>query len=370
MLLPHLIKNVNYGRSKVAEETAQKLEDDANNFIKVVDEFLKAAEDLGQSSKFNVTGMVEAFNKKHNSTIQKLDFLSFRQIEFVEQLSLNWSNQLSKKTNKSEILKAPRGKMPDVIQMAEKIGLVIIPNEFVNYEIVRNAPSPHPDCINRYMGNVYTNFVKLADAEGLRAWVVCPVSYYSIEQHAKNMVFESFIPTHIQQAFTSIKIILPMLVGMINQIDKLSSQVQSLSNTYNGVKETLEAQQQQINRLAGDLDTIRRQKIRQEATYRDSIYGSNWWTSRPYQSSIASSFTDFWSFDNRLEGGYCDDWFEDPLLIAAPKSVTDINKYTGSVVLGPTWGADIDPLLVDLLGLEEVPGRKHYVVNEFNRYAR
>lgn len=369
MLLPHLIKNVNYGGSKAGVEVADKLEHDAKTFIKVVDDFLRTAKQLGQGQNFPITGMIDAYNKKHKSEIQKIDFLSFKPIKFVESIAKNWDDVITPRINESAILHAPRGKMDDVITVAEQIGLLIVPTEFVNQNVIEQISSPHPECRNRYISTVYSNFVKQAQRQGLRAWLVCPIGYYSISHHAKNMDFEPFIPSHIQQAFTSIKIILPMLVGMIKQIDDLSSQVKTLSSTYDGVKATLVAQQNQINRLANDLDNMRKEKVRNEAARRYDNFGEGWWSERPYISSITSSYNDFWSYDNRVMSGDCYDLFEDPLLIAVPESVTDINKYKGSVVLGPAWGADIDPLLIDLLGLTQVPGRKNYIQTEFNRYV-
>ena len=189
---------------------------------------------------------------------------------------------------------------------------------------------------SRRVSMLFNNFVNHVRGNHMNAWLVCPIQYYDIQAHATDLTYEFFVPSAVRQAFTSIKIILPMLIGMINQIESLSKKVDNMSTELNTIRQTLVQQQQQIDRLQEEL-TQQRIKIAEQAARERQM-------EQELQQARAQIQWEIF----------------DPMLIALPDNVTNINSYTGNVALGPAWGPEIDKVLIDLLGLTQQADRKDY----------
>lgn len=350
MILANLVKDVSYGSSKKASKFEDEVREQVNAFEETTKQFLELAKTHGDRSinadvKVAIGSLIEKFNESLLETRKNTDFLDMKVSKPIQKIDFSsYSGEFSHKLYNPAILNAPRTKMENISEIAEKLGLLIIPAQYVNMDLIGRDSYIDARGYNRYVSGVFDSFVSNAKANNLNAWLVCPIQYYDIKAHSKDLSYEFFVPSAVRQAFTSIKIILPMLIGMISQIENLSKKVDNMSTELNNIRQTLVQQQQQIDRLQEEL-TQQRVKMAEQAA-----------RERQMQQELEQARA-------RIQW----DIF-DPMLIAVPANVTNINNYTGNVALGPAWGPEIDEMLVDLLGLSKQSERKNYIATESARY--
>lgn len=350
MILVDLVKDISYGNSKKASKYEEDIRNQVEAFESTTKQFLDLVKTHGdQNSRRAVNSAVEELVEKFNNTLlenrKSTDFLDMKVSKAIQNIEFSsYNNSFSHRLYQPRIYQAPRAKNENIIEVAEKLGLLIIPAQYVNKTLVERDRYTDASGHSRNVINFFNNFVTHTKNNHMNAWLVCPIQYYNIEQHAKDLTYEFFVPSSVRQAFTSIKIILPMLIGMINQIESLSKKVDNMSTELNNIRQTLVQQQQQIDRLQEELTQQRIQIAEQAARERDM--------EKQFQEARAQIQWDIF----------------DPMLIALPNTVTNINSYTGNVVLGPAWGPEIDKVLVDLLGLTQHTDRKNYTSTEAARY--
>jgi len=349
MILVDLVKDISYGNSKKASKYEEEIRNHVESFESTTKQFLDLVKTHGdQNSRRAVNSAVEELVQKFNDTLLEnrkgTDFLDMKVSKAIKNIEFStYDSSFRHKLYTPEIHNAPRAKMENIIEVAEKLGLLIIPAQYVNTTLVERDRYDD-NGYSRQVINFYNRFVSHARNNHMNAWLVCPIQYYNIEQHAKDLTYEFFVPSAVRQAFTSIKIILPMLIGMINQIESLSKKVDNMSTELNNIRQTLVQQQQQIDRLQEELTQQRIQIAEQAARERQM--------EQQLQEARAQIQWDIF----------------DPLLIGLPSNVTNINTYTGNVALGPAWGPEIDKVLVELLGLTQHTDRKNYTITEAGRY--
>lgn len=350
MLLADLLKEVKYGNSKKGVKYAEEVAAEVQQFIDVTTALANTAKELGSTKRSDlnciISELTEKFNEKIEAKDKEVNYMEFKPVDVIS--SINYSSYggptFSTYTKKDKVLKSYRTSVPGILEVAEKLGLLVIPSQYVKLELVKQDRIEIDGC-NTYVSYSYNNFIKLAENNNLNTWLICPIQYYDIERHAKDLSYEFFIPSVISQAFTSIKIILPMLIGMIDQIESLKNQVDNISTQLDNMRVTLKSQQKQIDRLEAELVKERQRRVEEAARIRQI-------EAQVQEQRAQIQWSAF-----------------DPLQIAIPNTVTDINTYEGNAALGVAWGPEIDDLLVDLLGMERQETRKDFVTKQYNRFS-
>jgi|AGFT01.1.fsa_nt_gi hypothetical protein len=349
MLLADLLKEVKYGNSKKGVKYAEEVAGEVQQFIDVSSALVNAAKELGSTKRSDlnnvISEMTEKFNERLSAKDKEVNYLDFKPVDVIS--SIGYSSyggpEFSKYGKKDKVLKSCRTSVPGILEVAEKLGLLVIPTQYVKMELVRKDKILIGN-YEKYVHYAYNNFVSEAKKNNLNTWLVCPIQYYDIERHAKDLSYEFFIPSAINQAFTSIKIILPMLIGMIEQIESLQNKVDNISAQLENMRCTLQAQQKQIDRLESELVKERQRRVEEAARVRQL-------EAQVQEQRAQIQWSTF-----------------DPLQIAIPNTVTDINTYEGNAVLGVAWGPEIDDLLVDLLGMQRQETRKDFVTTQYKRF--
>lgn len=351
MILADLVKDVTYGNSKKATKFEEDIRTQVTQFEETANKFLELAETHGDNQMTRNTAnviaeLVEKFNLSLSEARNKTNFLDMKIAKPIEKIEFSMynSNKFKHQIYSPAIFEAPRTKMENIFDVAEKLGLLIIPTKYVNRKVLDKDSYMSDRGYTRGVSDLFDRFTRHTNRNNLQSWLVCPVQYYDIEAHAKDLTYEFFVPSSVRQAFTSIKIILPMLIGMINQIESLNKKVDNMGDELKNIRQTLVQQQQQIDRLQEELAHQRIQIAERAAQERNMMM--------EFQQLRADVSWDLF----------------DPLLIALPSNVTNINTYDGNVVLGPAWGPEINEVLIDLLGLTKYTERKNYINTEANRY--
>lgn len=349
MLLANLLKEVKYGNSKKGVKYAEEIAADVNEFIDVTTAILKTSKTLKSDKRSELKSVILDLTEKFNNQIKEKDkqtnYLDFKPVDVIKNIKFDsYDEKINPYIKKSKVLTSFRTNISNVLDVAEKLGLVVIPQQYVKYELV----SKEQIVIDGYKKNIiyaYDNFISEAKEQNLNTWLICPIQYYDIERHAKDLTYNFFIPSVISQAFTSIKIILPMLIGMIEQIESIKNQVDNINVQLENMKCTLKAQQQQIDRLETELVKERQRRVEESLKV------------KALEAEVAAQKAQInWSTF-------------DPLQIALPNSVTDINTYNGNVVLGIAWGPEVDDTLVELLGMQLQETREDFVAKQYKRFG-
>lgn len=349
MLIADLLKEVKYGNSKKGIKYAEEISSDVQSFIDMSTKLIDTSAELKADCHSELNEVLSNLTEKFNSRLQEkskgINYLDFKHTPIIEGIQYSRYGQTFKQFDKSDkILTSFRVDNKDVLSVAETLGLVIIPHQYVNDEMVKKDTVYVDEGIGTCrVHSAYKNFINESEKQNLNVWLICPIQYYDIERHARDLSFESFIPRAISQAFTSIKIILPMLVGMIEQIESLKNQVDNINVQLDHMKSTLKAQQQQIERLENEL-VIERQRRAAETQRINEL-----------EAQVKRQAEIQWSVF-------------DPLQIAVPDHVKDINTYEGNVALGVAWGPEIDDALIQLLGLTRKETRSNFVSKQFRKF--
>lgn len=349
MLLADLLKEVKYGNSKKGVKYAEEVAAEVQGFIDVSSALLNTSKELGSTKRSELSSVIseltDKFNEKLSAKDKDVNYLEFKPVDVINKVEYStYGSSFSKYTNDSKVLKSARTDVKGILDVAEKLGLLVIPHQYVKFELVKNETIYTEKYGRCNVHHAYTNFIKQCEKNNLNAWLVCPIQYYDIERHAKDLSYDFFIPSAISQAFTSIKIILPMLIGMIDQIESLKNKVDNIGSQLENMRSTLKAQQQQIDRLEAELVKERQRRVEEAIRVRE------------LEAKVAEQRAQIqWSTF-------------DPIQIAIPSSVKDINSYDGNAVLGVAWGPEVDDVLVELLGMSRQETRKDFVSNQFTRF--
>lgn len=222
-----------------------------------------------------------------------------------------------------------RTNIDNVRDIANKLGLLIIPYSYTSDSVMESDKVPVSSSYSNYTSasRIANSFQNKCKAEGLRAWMVCPLKYYDISAHASDTTFNFFVPDAVSQSFNAVKLIMPMLISMSKQIEQVAGDVKQLQGQLTTLKEQLKEQQKQIDNLQIEINNIQKRQAQEEAR-RDEEFKAL--MERQQQIQWAAF---------------------DPMLIAIPDTVTDINTYDGRCFIGPAWGPEIDTVLLNLHGL-------------------
>lgn len=224
-----------------------------------------------------------------------------------------------------------RTSIDNVKEIANKLGLLIIPLTYSNGNILDKDKieiETRAGYTRNYTGREICNkFLNKCKEENLRGWLVCPISYYNIEAHANDTTFNFFVPDAVSQSFNAVKLIMPMLIAMSKQIEQVVGDVKQLQSQLNVLKDQLREQQKQIDNLQLEINNMQKRQAQEEARRNEEFKAL-------VERQQAISWAAF-----------------DPMLIAVPESVTDINTYEGRCFIGPAWGPEIDAVLLNLHGL-------------------
>lgn len=254
-----------------------------------------------------------------------------------------WDNKfkVEKEFKNIKILKQPKVDIKQVLDVSNKVGLVCMPELFANYDVIDSDPRiPHKDTYyGIYPKDLISHFEKECSKYGLTVWMVAPIKYYSVSEHAKNTQYEMYSPDYIRQSLMAVKIILPMLINMTDKMEKLSSDVAEVKAQIKIIKGQIEEQQNQIRSLQVELEVFQaRQAAEKQA--RDA----------EFNALVQSRQQIMWAD-------------ADPLLIAVPSHVTNINTYEGDVFLGPCWGPEVDDVIIQLHEMNTSVRKNYYQEN-------
>lgn len=166
-------------------------------------------------------------------------------------------------------------------------------------------------------------------------YVLCPVTYYSLEKH---VAADDDLPIHpgpFGQAFMGINMSIPMFRQLARRVGTLESKAQSASVRLDSVETELA----NLARRLGEIQRAEERRQREAAIVREQAREA---------AALASKLAAVRRFIPY-----------DPMLIAIP-SDKDIHSDAIAVV-GPCWGPDFDDIVAVSRGYKRIPGQRKMI---------
>lgn len=218
--------------------------------------------------------------------------------------------------------RSPRVMVSDMRSLADAFGFVILPWEYFT----------RGDKATSAMSESIDEFVDEAEVDDrFIPYVLCPVTYYSLEQHVKASDDLPIYPGPFGQAFMGINMSIPMFRQLARRVGDLES-----SSRKTDVR--LDSVETELKNLARRLGEIQRAEERRQ---REAVAARE-------VAAIAARVAAVQRFIPY-----------DPMLLAIP-SDKDIHSDTVAVV-GPCWGPDFDDIVAVARGYKRIPGQRKMI---------
>jgi len=229
--------------------------------------------------------------------------------------SLRSSNDLASKAAKS-----PKVSVPELASVAEKLGFLMIPMEYLD-------PRSYKD-ESYEMQRAITDFPKIEEI-GFQPYVVCPIGYYNLSQHIEA---ESDLPIRApsmaNQAFMALSMSVPMFRSMREDTREVSHRVDRMEKRVSRVEAEIEGLSRRLNEIAAQVQAQQIALIRQREETAEAL--------------------------RRRESSTWIAW--EPFCFAIPGDKTIFDATWA--VAGPCWGPDFDAMVTEALGLRVQEGRR------------
>ncbi len=229
-------------------------------------------------------------------------------------------------TRKSDVLtrlaQSPRSTVADLRDVADRLGMVIMPYAALDQRSVDNASYSDRRMIR--------GFVEAAEAAGMDSYVIAPIELYDIHRHvaADPTSDLSFYSKEFQSVFTTIQLQVPLFRTIMGSITGLEQKVASLQQVTTQIKTQVESIQRQLTALQQEAERRRAEEAAQAA--------------QAAAAAIVAAQAHFYAVD--------------PLVFSVIKG-TGISG-NGPALIGPAWGPDFPPELAVAFGLAAKRGQR------------
>ena len=223
------------------------------------------------------------------------------------------------------LTKCPTIYTNDLMKLADKLGMVIFPFEYMNPE------SYDEYYVSRNVNNFIYNTKELAQELELIPYVMAPISQYSLNRHiyAENANMDIYTK-QFETVFMSIAMNIPIFKTIIKDIDNIKERMDSMETAIDNIRANIKSIEMTIERLEQKMDYERKQ-----------VFVQN---NKMFSEEVIRE-TDF--------------TIEDPALFLMPK---DFMVKNSVAYLGTVWGPDFTPAVVECLQLKIIDGQKAKIV--------
>lgn len=226
----------------------------------------------------------------------------------------------------TQFARSPRVALGSLRGLADAFGFVILPwGYFAGGDKATSAVSER---IEAFVGEAELD-------DRYVPYVLCPVTYYSLEKH---VAADDDLPIHpgpFGQAFMGINMSIPMFRQLARRVGTLESKAQSASVRLDSVETELA----NLARRLGEIQRAEERRQREAAIAREQAREA---------AALAARLATVRQFIPY-----------DPMLIALP-SGKDIHSDAVAVV-GPCWGPDFEDIVAVSRGYKRIPGQRRMI---------
>lgn len=229
----------------------------------------------------------------------------------------------------SKLAESPRTTIADLRNVADALGMAIMPFGVVNEKSIKNESYE-----TRRQIEGFERACKHADLE---LYVVAPISLYAIHQHVSmngDAPGQEFYSREFQHVFTTIQLQIPLFRTIMGSINGLETRVAGLENMTTQIKAQVESIQRQLDSLQQEANRRREAEARQAAA--------------AAAAAIAAAQAQFYAVD--------------PLAFAVMKG-TSLTDESSPAIIGPAWGPDFPPELAVAFNLVQKRNQRATLAN-------
>jgi DNA repair exonuclease SbcCD ATPase subunit len=216
---------------------------------------------------------------------------------------------------------SPKLDLAEVRRVADLLGFVVIPTDYLDRRSYTQE--------NFEMQRKIEGFIEVT-SKHFKPYVLCPIQYYSIENHVKSKNDDSiYAPTSSMQAFMAISFSVPLFRTMLNEMSEMKEKIKSIDKDLSKVERALADLATRVEQLAAQVEMQQKAIIEQRAR----------------QARLEKELAEARAFRAI-----------DPMLIAIPRKKT-IHDDTWALV-GPCWGPDMPDIISIAYDLRKIKNQR------------
>ena len=226
--------------------------------------------------------------------------------------------------------KAPRIRLSEAREIADKLGFVIVPFEYLD-------PRSYEEESGELKKAIKAFDQKLSDLYDV--YVLAPVHHYSIAKHVRAEGDLKIYPGKpCEQAFLAIDMAVPVFRSIFLNLDQLRTQAEETAEHVNRNAAAINANKREMKNLSRRVDTLQKQVERQRA---DAIIEA------AKQEKLRNELSELRA-QNRFMA-------YEPMMLAIPKE-SSIEDDVPAIV-GPCWGPDFEEIVLTALDMRKIEGQ-------------
>lgn len=226
--------------------------------------------------------------------------------------------------------KAPRIRLSEAREIADKLGFVIVPFDYLDSRSFEDESAELKKAIAAFDA-------RLSDMYDI--YVLAPVHHYSIAKHVRATSDLKIYPGKpCEQAFLAIDMAVPVFRSIFLNLDQLRNQAEETAEHVNRNAAAINANKQEMKNLSRRVDTLQRQVERQRA---EAIIEA------AKQEKLRNELRELRA-QNRFMA-------YEPMMLAIPKD-SSVEADVPAIV-GPCWGPDFEEIVLTALDMRKIEGQ-------------
>lgn len=270
----------------------------------------------------------------------------------------------------SVVAQTPQARLADIRRIADLLGFLIVPFEYVSKNTINQENAATQKCIKSFIGKT---------GQWFQSYVLAPASHYDLRAHASSGVDH---PVYCAKAMAHAMDAIPFVVSALRSVQ---DDLRAMSGLHHAEVQRIQADaERKIAALGAEIkksndrvaavearhkredddkaaeeyrkEEERRYRIHRHFDHLHSFRGSNWSAEMLLNLPVHGP----------VGGRPCVDG--DPILIGIPKGST-VNSDC-NVLIGPCWGPDADDAVFTSVGLQKVRGQREFLAKKAEMFIR
>jgi hypothetical protein len=216
---------------------------------------------------------------------------------------------------------SPKVNLAEARAIADRLNFVIIPFQYLDTRSWKSEQYNTVQAINSFTGEYLSKHMK--------SYVICPVEYYSMEQHIQSGIdLPIYAPFSLSQVFMAVGMNVPMFRSMKKDMLEMRNEIKNINDRLRVIDEQVTNLTAQVKQLAQQVQLQTQQALMRESNLREQL-----------ASMQASQFSSL-----------------DPMLLGIPngKGILD-NSWA---FVGPCWGPDFEDIVMAAMNIKPVVGQR------------
>lgn len=276
----------------------------------------------------------------------------------------------------SVIAQTPQARLADIRRIADLLGFLIVPFEYVSKNAISQENAATQNCIKSFISKT---------GQWFQSYVLAPASHYDLRAHASSGVDH---PVYCAKAMAHAMDAIPFVVSALRSVQ---DDLRTMSWLHHAEVQCIQADaERKIAALGAEIKKSNDRVAAVEArhTREDNAKANRRYKKEKLAGDLMCAYWEFRSVEQNVDNpgpvskrpstdyknrayealreAQCEDG--DPILIGIPKGST-VNSDC-NVLIGPCWGPDADDVVFASVGLQKVSGQREFLAKKAEMFIR